>query len=100
VRVLKEGQLGLFVQALATLGEFDAADVRAALRARTAEPLALACAAVGIDRVVFPDILGRVMGLNAGRPGGAVDAGKRTTAAFSLAPKEAADAFRMVVERI
>ncbi|MBC6982726.1 DUF2336 domain-containing protein [Caulobacter sp. 17J80-11] len=100
VRVLKEGQLGLFVQALATLGEFDASDVRAALRARTTEPLALACAAVGIDRVVFPDILGRVMGLNGGRPGGAVDAGKRTAAAFSLSPREAADAFRMFVERI
>lgn len=100
VRVLKDGQLGLFVQALATLGGFEASDVRAALRARTAEPLALACAAVGIDRVVFPDILGRVMGLNAGRPGGSADSGKRTAAAFSLPPAEAAAAFRAMVERI
>lgn len=70
IRALRERRLGLFEQALAALGGFPLAQVRAAVRADTPEALSLACAAVGVDRAVFADVLAEVRRITAGRPGG------------------------------
>ena len=61
---------GLFTAALATLGDFPFDTVRRAVHSDRAEYLALACAAVGIDRSVFPSLLALVRDLNYGLPGG------------------------------
>lgn len=94
LRALKEGKFSLFQGALATLGDFEVQQVRRALSAPDPEPLALACAAVGIDRSVFPSLLLMVRDLNGGRPGGDAEAGKRASAAFSRDPASASTAFR------
>ena len=70
IRAVREGRLSLFETALATLGGFSKGQVRAAMTAETPEPLSLACAAVGIDRAVFPALLEEIRRLNAGRPAG------------------------------
>jgi uncharacterized protein (DUF2336 family) len=58
MRVLKDHQLGLFEAALAKLGGFRVEDVhRAAGSKDRPEMLALACAAVELDRSVFPTLL-------------------------------------------
>ena len=54
VRALREHRLVLFEQTLAALGGFTSPQVHAAIRAPTAEPLYLACIAVGVDRAVAP----------------------------------------------
>src|ERR1700749_4743579 len=77
VRALQEGRLSLFATALATLGRFEAEQVRRAVDSERPELLGLACAAVGIDRSVFPSILEMVRGLNEGRPGGGMDGAKK-----------------------
>ena len=71
VRALREGRLSMFVIALATLGRFDPAHIRMAIDSDRPELLALACAAVSIDRSVFPTILTMVRPLNGGMPTGA-----------------------------
>lgn len=71
IRAIREGRLSLFESALAALGGFSKSQVQAALSASSPEPLALACAAVGIDRAVFPALLQEIRRLNAGRPDGA-----------------------------
>lgn len=71
VRALRENRLSLFAAALAKLGGFDPEQVRQAINADRPELLGLACAAVGIDRSVFPTILQMVRNLNGGRPGAA-----------------------------
>ena len=68
-RVLREGRLGLFEHALATLGGLSAETVREACDAESPEPLMRACAAGGVDRSVVPAIAARVRELNGGRPG-------------------------------
>jgi uncharacterized protein (DUF2336 family) len=68
-RVLREGRLGLFEHALATLGGLSAETVRQACDAETPEPLMRACAAGGLDRAVAPAVAARVRELNGGRPG-------------------------------
>jgi uncharacterized protein (DUF2336 family) len=95
VRALREGRLGLFAAALAQLGRFDPAHVRATLDSDRPELLALACAAVGIDRSVFPDILAMVRQLNDGRPGGGAEGSRKASVAFAPCSAEvAASAFR------
>ncbi len=94
LRALKEGKFSLFQGALATLGEFEVSEVRRACAAPDPEALALACAAVGIDRSVFPSLLLMVRELNSGRPGGDGEAGKRASAAFSRDPASATSLFR------
>lgn len=73
LRALREHRLSLFVGGLTTLGRFDPQHVQAAVDSDRPELLALACAAVGIDRSVFPTILDLVRELNGGRPGGGAD---------------------------
>jgi uncharacterized protein (DUF2336 family) len=70
VRALREGRLSLFATALAQLGGFEADHIRRALDSDRPELLSLACAAVGIDRSVYPTILDMVRRLNNGRPSG------------------------------
>jgi uncharacterized protein (DUF2336 family) len=94
VRALKEGKLSLFQSAMATLGGFSLNDVCRACGSPDPETLALACAAVGIDRSAFPSLLVMVRELNNGRPLGGPEAGKRSIAAFSREPESAARAFR------
>lgn len=97
LRALKERKLERFQTALAVLGDFTVEQVRRACVAPDPELLALACAAVGIDRVVFPGLLLDVRDLNAGRPAGGVDSGPRAASAFTRSPEGAAKAFRQLV---
>ena len=95
VRALREGRLGLFSSALAILGRFDARQVQATIDSNRPELLALACAAVGIDRSVFPDILEMTRNLNDGRPDGGAEGARRASLAFAPVSVEvAAAAFR------
>ena len=58
LKALKDHQLGLFEAALAKLGNFRVEDVHRAVMSRDRpELVALACAAVAIDRSAFPTIL-------------------------------------------
>ncbi|HST90674.1 MAG TPA: DUF2336 domain-containing protein [Brevundimonas sp.] len=91
VRAVREKRLSLFVHGLATLGGFAATDVRAALAAPTPEALYYACAAVGIDRAVFPTLLTEVRGLNHSLPG---DRGESVWQRGALSEASAARAFR------
>jgi uncharacterized protein (DUF2336 family) len=101
IRALREGRLGLFAAALAVLGRFETAQVRAALDSNRPELLALACAAVGIDRSVFPDILEAVRKLNEGRPGGGAEGGRKASLAFApVAPDVAGQAFRQAARAL
>jgi uncharacterized protein (DUF2336 family) len=95
VRALQEGRLSLFTLALATLGRFEIDHVQRVIDSERPELLGLACAAVGIDRSVFPSILEMIRGLNAGRPGGGQDGARRAIGAFGpVTPQVAATAFR------
>lgn len=95
VRALREGRLSLFIGALATLGRFDPEQVRQAVDSDRPELLALACAAVGIDRSAFPALLSLVRELNGGRPGGGDEGTRRAAGAFGpFAPEIARAAFR------
>lgn len=70
IRAIREGRLSLFEHALSIMGGFAVAQVRDAVRADTPEPLRLACAAVGIDRAVFPAMLDEIRKLSGGLPAG------------------------------
>jgi uncharacterized protein (DUF2336 family) len=101
VRALREGRLGLFTGALAMLGRFDTAHVRATIDSDRPELLALACAAVGIDRSVFPDILEMTRQLNDGRPGGGSEGARKASVAFAPVSQEvAASAFRQAARSL
>lgn len=92
VRALQEGRLSLFASALAMLGRFDPGQVQATLDSDRPELLALACAAIGIDRSVFPDILEMTRKLNEGRPGGGQDGARKASVAFAPVSAEVAGA--------
>lgn len=68
VRALREQRFELFEQTLALLGGFSEAQVHHAIRAPTAEPLYLACIAVGVDKAVFASLLVEVRKLSGGMP--------------------------------
>jgi len=101
IRSLREGRLQLFAGGLALLGDFEPAHVTATLNSDQPELLALACAAVGIDRSVFPDILDQVRMLNASRPGGGAEGARKAVAAFApVAPDVSGAAFRQAVQAL
>ncbi|HEY3799963.1 MAG TPA: DUF2336 domain-containing protein [Caulobacteraceae bacterium] len=102
LRVLKDHQLGLFEASLAKLGGFQIAEVRTALASEDRpELLALACAAVGIDRGAFPTILQLVRQCNDGRPGGGDEGARRAVTAFGpFSPDIAASAFRQAINAL
>jgi uncharacterized protein (DUF2336 family) len=94
IRALREGRLSLFCTALARLGRFEPDHIRRAIDSDRPELLALACAAVGIDRSVFPALLSMVRELNGGRPTGGADGERRAAGAFApVAPSVASAAF-------
>lgn len=101
LRALRERRLPLFVFALSHLGHFDADHIQRAIDSDRPELLALACAAVGIDRSVFPAILETVRELNNGRPGGGADGARKAANAFGpFAPDIAGAAFRQTAASI
>jgi uncharacterized protein (DUF2336 family) len=101
IRALREGRLSLFAGSLAMLGRFDADHVQATLDSDRPELLALACAAVGIDRSVFPDILAMVRELNDGRPGGGAEGARKASVAFApVSPEVAGAAFRQAARSL
>ena len=77
LRALREHRLSLFETALAALGGYSSEAVRMAINAERPEMLALACAGVGVDRMVFGTILALVRELNRGRPGGDADRARK-----------------------
>ena len=101
LRALREGKLSLFAATLATLGAFTAQEVRAALACDRPEILALACAAVGVDKSAFGSILSLVRELNKGQPSGELT---RVRKAFEIfGPErttEAGAAFRKAVAMV
>jgi uncharacterized protein (DUF2336 family) len=102
MRVLKEHQLGLFEAALAKLGKFRVEDIhRAATSRDRPELLALACAAVGMDRSAFPTLLELVRQCNDGLPGGGAEGARRAMSAFGpFSPDIAASAFRQSIAAV
>lgn len=101
VRALREGRLTLFTTALAMLGRFDAGQVERAIDSDRPELLGLACAAVGIDRSVFPTILELVRELNDGRPGGGSESARRAGGAFApVSASVAGAAFRQAARAL
>ena len=96
MRALEQKRLGLFVKALARLGDYYPRAVARAVDSRERpELLALALAGVGIDRSAFATILAKVRAINAGAPGGGEGGSRRAMGAFADVPKAvAAEAFR------
>jgi uncharacterized protein (DUF2336 family) len=93
IRALREQRFELFEQALAALGGFSDAQVHHAVRAPTAEPLYLACIAVGVDKAVFASLLVEVRKLSGGLP---ADGGWTAT---PMNAHSAARAFRQMMEK-
>ena len=95
VRAARERRFALLVHGLAALGGFTVAQIRQAMNASTPEALYYACAAVGIDRAVFPSLLADVRKLNQSLPG---DLGKAVWQRGELSAASAARAFRALVD--
>lgn len=94
IRAIREKRLSLFEHALAALGGFTLAQVRAAVWRDTPDALFLACSAVGIDRAVFPAILEEIRKLTPDLPAG----GKALEyAGAALSQASAARSFRNLV---
>ena len=93
VRALREQRFELFEQTLAVLGGFSEAQVHHAIRAPTAEPLYLACIAVGVDKAVFASLLVEVRKLSGGMP---ADGGWKAT---PMSAHAASRAFHQVMHR-
>ena len=100
VKALKDQRLSLFVAALAALGRFEVREVKSALKAENPEPLALACAAVGVDRTIFPTLLAQVRSLNGGLPAGGVEGDKAAIQTFArVNAKSAGGLFRKAISQ-
>jgi uncharacterized protein (DUF2336 family) len=101
VRALQEGRLSLFTSALTVLGRFDSEQVQRTIDSDRPELLGLACAAVGIDRSVFPTILELVRKLNGGLPSGGPEGARRAAGAFAPVTADIARAaFRQAVQTV
>lgn len=99
VRAAREGRISLFENALAVLAGIPVHEIRTAVAADTAEPLALACASVGIDRAAFPSMLAEIRARSGGRPlGPGLDL--KVLKVFDLAPEAALRTFRRSVEQL
>jgi uncharacterized protein (DUF2336 family) len=96
LRALREGKLYMFQVALASLAGLKIEDVGRAMHSDRPELLALACAAVGIDRSVFPTILSLVRALNDDKPGESAEALQSLNAAFS--PKGEGEAVKAFLD--
>lgn len=101
LRVLRDGRLNLFIEAIAALGGFEPAHIRRAIDSERPELLALACVAVGIDRSAFPPILHFVRLSNFGLPGGGDEGLRRATGAFGpFNETSASSAFKRALSAI
>ncbi|MFN3523696.1 MAG: DUF2336 domain-containing protein [Phenylobacterium sp.] len=101
LRALREHRISLFEAALAALGHFEPDQIRRTIDSDRPELLALACAAVGIDKSAFPAILDLVRQLNGGRPGGGAEGARRAAGAFGpFSAEVAAAAFRQAVASV
>lgn len=95
IRAIREKRLSLFAHGLAALGGFAASQVRMAMSAPTPEALYYGCAAVGIDRAVFPTLLVELRKLNNALPG---DTGDPVWLRGALSQGSAARAFRALMD--
>lgn len=95
IRAVREKRLSLFTHGLSTLGGFTVEQVRTALSAPTPEALYYACAAVGIDRAVFPTLLVELRKLNDSLPG---DRGEPVWLRGALSQGSAVRAFKVLIE--
>jgi uncharacterized protein (DUF2336 family) len=95
IRAVREKRLSLFAHGLSTLGGFTVEQVRTALSAPTPEALYYACAAVGIDRAVFPTLLVELRKLNDSLPG---DRGEPVWLRGALSQGSAVRAFKVLIE--
>ncbi len=93
IRAVREKRLSLFAHGLSALGGFTVGQVRMALSAPTPEALYYACAAVGIDRAVFPTLLIELRKLNDSLPG---DRGEAVWLRGALSQGSAARAFKVL----
>lgn len=101
LKSLRDGKLHLFELALATLATVKTEEIQAACASDRPDLVALACAAVGIDRSVFPTILSLLRTLNEGRPAGNEASVRDINAAFThRTPQEALLIFRMGVDEL
>lgn len=102
LRALRERRMSLFEAALAKLGGFSLNEVHAAVSSPDRpELLAMACAAVQIDRSVFPTVLDLVRSINGGLPGGGAEGGRRALSAFGpFDVNVAAKAFRQALAAV
>jgi uncharacterized protein (DUF2336 family) len=94
IRAVREKRLSLFVHGLSALGGFAVGQVRTALTAPTPEALYYACAAVGIDRAVFPTLLVELRKLNDSLPG---DQGEPVWLRGALSQGSATRAFKVLI---
>ncbi len=94
IRAVREKRLSLFTHGLAALGGFAVGQVRTALASPTPEALYYACAAVGIDRAVFPTLLVELRKLNDSLPG---DRGEPVWLRGALSQGSAARAFKVLI---
>lgn len=97
IRSIREKRLSLFEHGLAALGGFPITQIRAAILRPSPDALFLACAAVGIDRAVFPAVLEEIRKLSDGWPGNGDEgyAGRMT-----LPPSAATREFRNLMGHI
>lgn len=94
IRAVRERRLSLLIHGLSALSGFSVSQIRQALNASTPEALYYACAAVGIDRAVFPTLLAEVRKLNRGLPG---DLGSPIWQRGALSHSSAGRAFRALM---
>ena len=97
IRAVREKRLTLFEHGLAALGSFPVTHIRAAIVRPSPDALFLACAAVGIDRAVFPAVLEEIRKMNGGWPG---DGDEGFHGRMSLPPSAAMREFRALMGHI
>ncbi|WP_309628503.1 DUF2336 domain-containing protein [Brevundimonas sp.] len=97
IRAVREKRLTLFEHGIAALGGFPITHIRAAIVRPSPDALFLACAAVGIDRAVFPAVLDEIRKLNGGWPG---DGDEGYAGRMTLPPSAAMREFRALMGHI
>lgn len=97
IRAVREKRLSLFEHGIAALGGFPITHIRAAIVRPSPDALFLACAAVGIDRAVFPAVLEEIRKLNDGWPG---DGDEGYAGRMTLPPSAAMREFRALMGHV
>ena len=97
IRAVREKRLSLFEHGITALSGFTLAQVRAAIVRPSPDALFLLCAAVGIDRAVFPAVLDEIRKLSDGWPG---DADEGFQGRMTLPPSAAMREFRTLMGHI